>query len=73
MIICRDVYEQVPGSRVQLQKVGSKAELALFQLVRDPGLPDVAIRTSPPPQASEVVMIGHGRSRGAAVSACSSD
>jgi hypothetical protein len=71
MIIGSDVYEPVPGSEVQLQTDGSDADLALFQVVRDPGLPDVVIRGTPPLQTTEVVMIGHGRNRGAPTSACS--
>jgi hypothetical protein len=70
MIIDGDVYQAVPESKVQLQTVDSNADLALFQVVRDPGLPEVVIRDTPLPETTEVVMIGHGRNRGAATSAC---
>jgi hypothetical protein len=75
MYLDGEFYEPVPGSEVQLETDGSNADLALFQIVRDPGLPDVLIRTSPPvtwppSQASEVVMIGRGFNRGAATSGC---
>jgi len=73
MIIGSDVYEAVLDSEVRLETDGSSSDLALFQIVRDPGLPDVQIRTSPPPPAAELVMIGHGRSRGAAISYCESE
>jgi len=36
MIIGSDVYEPVPGSKVRLETNGSSADLALFQIVRDP-------------------------------------
>ena len=71
MIIGSDVYEPVPGSKVRLQTdVSNPADLALFQILRDPGLPDVEISASAPPLGADVVMIGHGRDRGADTSAC---
>jgi len=80
MFLDGEVYEPVPDSEERLVTNGppdTDADLLLFQIVRDPGLPDVPIRTSspvtfPPWQASEVVMIGRGRSRGATTSGCSS-
>ncbi len=71
MIIGSDVYEPVPGSKVRLQTdVSNPADLALFQILRDPGLPDVEISASAPPLGADVVMIGRGRNRGADTSAC---
>jgi hypothetical protein len=64
------VYEPVVGSKVQLETGAWNADLALFQVARDPGLPDVAIRSSLPPQVAEVVMIGLGKNRGAATRTC---
>jgi hypothetical protein len=77
IIISGVVYEWAPGSDVQLVTNGPDpdADLLLFQIVRDPGLPDVLIRASspvafPPSQASEVVMIGLGKNRGLETEAC---
>lgn len=68
MIILGVVYPWVPGSDVQLLTAGPDpdSDLLLFQIVRDPGLPDVSIRSSPPPPTAEAVMIGLGYDRGAA-------
>jgi hypothetical protein len=70
VIIGSEVFEAVPGSKV---RVGT-ADVALFQIVRDPGLLNVVLIrtsppvTSPPPKVSEVVTIGNGRERGQATS-----
>jgi hypothetical protein len=71
MVVDSDVYEPVSGSEVQLQTdVSNAADLLLFQILRDPGLPGVEIAASAPLPGTEVVMIGRGRNRGAGTSAC---
>jgi hypothetical protein len=52
------VHRWVPGSQVTLDP----ADLKLFRIESDPGLPPLPIATDPP--AGEVVMIGKGRNRG---------
>lgn len=71
-IIGGDVYAPVPGSEIQLENPGTspKADLVLFQIVRDPGLPGVLIRSYPPAPETDVILIGNGHDRGAFTSAC---
>jgi hypothetical protein len=52
------LYRRVPGSDVTLDP----ADLKLFQIESDPGLPPLPIAAGPP--AGEVIMIGKGRNRG---------
>ncbi len=54
------LHRAVPGSEVSL----APADLQLFRIESDPGLPPLPIATGPP--AGEVVMIGQGRNRGEA-------
>jgi hypothetical protein len=69
-----DVYAAVPGSEIQLENPGTSpnADLLLFQIVRDPGLPDLPILSYRPASGADVVMIGHGHDRGPFVDACGS-
>jgi hypothetical protein len=67
MILGSEVYAPVANSEVHLETNGFGADLALFRIARDPNLPDIAIRSSIPAQEAEIIMIGHGRSRGAAL------
>jgi hypothetical protein len=58
-------YRAVPGSGVRLLTGGVQpADLLLFQIESDPGLPFLPIAMRPP--AGKIVMIGNGRNRGAA-------
>ncbi len=72
MVTAAGVYESVPGSDVQLETQGLDADLVLFQIVRDPGLPDLPILSYRPASGADVVMIGHGNNRGAFFDACGS-
>ena len=56
------LYRAVLGSEVTLVP----ADLKLFRIESDPGLPPLPIATGPP--MGEVVMIGNGRNRGIATS-----
>lgn len=49
------------GSEVRLQKNGYDADLLLYRLTADPGLPSLMISTSTPAVDAEVTMIGDGR------------
>lgn len=61
-------YPVVPGSWQRLVGSGpNPPDLSLLRMVGDPGLPVTALATAPPPPGSEVVMIGRGLSRGAAI------
>ena len=62
-------HAAVPGTTVQLEFTpGVLTDLKLFRLVTDPGLPSLSIAAAPPVADEPVVMIGHGRNRGAATS-----
>ena len=63
-------HAAVPGTTVQLEYTpGVLTDLKLFRLVTDPGLPSLSDRRGAARVADEpVVMIGHGRNRGAATS-----
>jgi hypothetical protein len=61
--------EAVPSSAVVLENSpGADADLRLFRIVSDPGLPSLDVSVASPPLNAEVVMIGHGRDRGTAIS-----
>jgi len=61
-------YPVVPGSWQRLAGSGpNPPDLSLLRMVGDPGLPVTALATAPPSVGSEVVMIGRGLSRGAAI------
>jgi hypothetical protein len=61
------VYDPVPGSDVRLDNGdGTYADLKLFAIDSDPGLPDLPIRASTNLPTRTVILIGHGRDRGAA-------
>ncbi len=62
------LYPHVPGSKVRLQNDdGSNTDCAVFQLDPAPPLPALPIRATSPPAGAEVVSIGYGRNRGAAI------
>ncbi len=61
-------YPDVPGSRTRLTTPGvGPADLALFKIDGDPGLPAIDIATLPVGVNASVVLFGHGRNRGDAV------
>lgn len=68
-LIAGTIYPHIPGSAIQLQNPDlSYADLLVFRLALPPALPTLAIRASAPPPGASLVMIGHGRNRGAATS-----
>jgi hypothetical protein len=57
----------VPGTALRLDHApGVPTDLKLFRIATDPGLPTLAIASSPPALNALVTLIGHGRDRGAA-------
>ena len=59
-------HAPVPGTTVRLEHTaGVPTDLKLFRLVTDPGLPALSIASATPAVNEPVVMMGHGRSRGA--------
>jgi hypothetical protein len=60
-------HDAVPGSTVTFETApGQLADLIVFKLRDDPGVPAVSIASATPPVGTAVVMIGDGRDRGAA-------
>ena len=58
-------YDAIPGTTVSFTTApGQLADLIVFKLRADPGLPALAIASAPPPIGKAVVMIGKGRNRG---------
>jgi Trypsin len=66
-----ELYAAIPSSAVELETQGARADLLLYRIARDPGLPELALAVSTPAVGSDMVMIGKGPNRGAATSACS--
>ena len=67
-VICGQVYPYVPGSRVVLEtSPGVNADLAVYRITGDPGLPLLTLGTTAPAVGEPVVMIGHGWSREASL------
>ncbi len=63
------VYDAIPGTTSSFETApGQLADLIVFKLRDDPGLPALAIASASPPIGTAVVMIGNGRNRGAATS-----
>ncbi|MEE3327844.1 MAG: trypsin-like peptidase domain-containing protein [Myxococcota bacterium] len=61
-------YDFVPGSFQRVQtSLGDTPDLALIKLAGDPELPAMDIATQTPPTNAELILIGNGRSRGAAL------
>ena len=61
------LYDAIPGTTSSFTTApGQIADLIVFKLRGDPGLPALAIASVPPPIGTAVVMIGNGRNRGAA-------
>ncbi|MCH2186624.1 S1 family peptidase [Myxococcota bacterium] len=62
-------YPMVPGSHTRLShSAGSPPDLALLKIAGDPGLPDLSISSARVSAGSEVLLIGHGKDRGEALS-----
>ena len=61
------LYPWVPGVSVRLENPDtSLADLVLFKLQTPfPALSALSIRTTPPPIGAQLILIGHGRNRGA--------
>jgi hypothetical protein len=54
-------YSTVPGSAFLLQNAdSSSADLELFQISSDPGLPNLTLAASSPPTGSSLTMVGYG-------------
>jgi hypothetical protein len=67
VILAGQIYTAVPGSEIQIQNPDSSlADLKVFAITPDPGLPDLPIRSSNNLPNGDVIMIGHGYNRGAA-------
>ncbi len=63
------VYPVVPGTTVQLHNPDSSlADLKVFRIDPSPNLPLLPIRTTTPPNNTNLTFIGVGRARGAATS-----
>lgn len=60
-------YDVVPGSFQRVpSSSGDTPDLALIKLSGDAGLSPMTLATQTPPTSSELILIGHGRSRGTA-------
>lgn len=63
-VIGGQVYPFVPGSRVVFEtSPGVNADLAVYRIQGDPGLPYLMLGATPPAVGEPVVMIGHGWNR----------
>ncbi len=62
-------YSPVPGSAIQFENPDtSKADLMVFKIFGDPGLPPLEIPSSPPVVGDPLIAIGNGLNRGSATS-----
>lgn len=60
-------YSAVPGSGIQLEDGGGVlADLLVYAVTPIPSLPDLEIRSNSNLPTGEVILVGHGRNRGAA-------
>jgi len=63
------VYPHVPGTEVSIRNGdGSVADLLVFAIAPYPVMPLLPIATTPPPQGTDLILIGNGRNRGAVTS-----
>jgi hypothetical protein len=61
------LYDDIPGSAIRLDNGdGTFADLKVFAIAQDPGLPELPIRANTNLPKGEVIMIGMGLDRGAA-------
>jgi hypothetical protein len=60
-------YSPVPGSKIRFQNPDtSQADLMVYKIFGDPGLPQLDIPSSSPVVGDSLIAIGHGRNRGSA-------
>ena len=60
-------YAPIAGTTIGFETApGQLADLIVFKLRDDPGLPSLAITTTAPAVGTSIVMMGYGRNRGAA-------
>jgi hypothetical protein len=60
-------YSPVPGSAVRFENPDtSQADLMVFKVFGDPGLPRLEIPSSPPVVGDSLIAVGNGRNRGTA-------
>jgi hypothetical protein len=58
-------YSPVPGSKIRFENPDtSQADLMVFKVFGDPGLPRLDIPSSPPAVGDPLIAIGNGRNRG---------
>jgi hypothetical protein len=69
VVILGQTYSAVPGSTVRLENPDtSQADLIVFKIFGDPGLPPLNIASFAPWPNEPLTLIGYGRNRGAATS-----
>jgi hypothetical protein len=69
VVILGQTYSAVPGSTVRLENPDtSQADLIVFKIFGDPGLPALDIASFTPWPDEPLTLIGYGRDRGAATS-----
>ncbi len=63
-------YSPIPGSKVRIVHPADAtlADMQMFRLQDDPGLPPLVVATATPAVDDEVTLVGNGRNRGAATS-----
>jgi hypothetical protein len=63
------LYQEIPGSKERFENPDtSLADLIVFKIDTDPGLPSLTISQTTPSVNDVITMIGHGRNRGASTS-----
>jgi hypothetical protein len=69
VVILGQTYSAVPGSTIRLENPDtSQADLIVFKIFGDPGLPELNIASFTPWLNEPLTLIGQGRNRGAATS-----
>ncbi len=67
VVLESQTYSPVPGSAIQFENPDtSLADLMVFKIFGDPGLPRLNIASSPPAVGDPLIAIGNGRNRGSA-------
>ncbi len=67
VVLDGQTYSPVPGSAVQFENPDtSQADLMVFKVFGDPGLPRLEIPSSPPVVGDSLIAVGNGLNRGAA-------
>ena len=63
------VIERIAATAVTLENSpGVNADLRLYRILSDPGVPDLAVSTGTPPVGAELLLMGRGTNRGGATS-----